>query len=77
MFANVTSEIALAFLSRYPTPASAARLGERRMASFCAKHGYSGRRPAAELLTRLRAAPAGVTADTQPEAGRDAVLALV
>ena len=31
------------------------------MAAFCAKHGYSGRRAAAELLARLRAAPAGTT----------------
>lgn len=77
VFADITSEIALAFLSRYPTPASAARLGEQRMTAFCTKHGYSGRRPAAELLTRLRAAPAGITHQAQTEAGRDAVLALV
>ncbi len=55
------SPIALEFLTCYPTPASAERLGEKRMATFCAKHGYSGRRPAAELLARLRAAPAGST----------------
>jgi transposase len=77
VFADVTSDIALAFLTRYPTPASAARLGEQRMAAFCAKHGYSGRRPAADLLARLRSAPPGVTADAQTEAGRDAILALV
>lgn len=77
VFADVESPITLAFLTRYPTPASAARLGEKRMAAFCAKHGYSGRRPAAELLARLRAAPAGVTTEVASEAGRDAVLALV
>ncbi|HUG84620.1 MAG TPA: IS110 family transposase [Euzebya sp.] len=77
VFADVESPIALAFLTRYPTPASAARLGEKRMAAFCTKHGYSGRRPAAELLTRLRTAPAGVATDAASEAGRDAVLALV
>jgi transposase len=76
VFADVESPIALAFLSRYPTPASAARLGVKRMAAFCTKHGYSGRRPAAELLARLRAAPVGVTAEATSEAGRDAVLAL-
>ena len=59
IFADVESPISLAFLTRYPTPASAARLGEKRIAAFCATHGYSGRRPAAELLARLRAAPAG------------------
>jgi transposase len=77
VFADVESPIALAFLSRYPTPASAARLGEKRMAAFCTKHGYSGRRPAAQLLARLRAAVSGVTDPAQTEAGRDAVLAMV
>jgi transposase len=77
VFADIESPIALAFLTRYPTPASAARLGEKRMAAFCTKHGYSGRRSAAELLQRLRSAPAGVTDPAQTQAGRDAVLALV
>lgn len=77
IFADIESPIALAFLTRYPTPTSAARLGVKRMAAFCTKHGYSGRRPARELLARLRAAPAGVTATATNEAGRDAVLALV
>src|SRR6266545_968564 len=61
VFADVSSPIALDFLTRYPTPESATRLGETRMRAFCTKHGYSGRRPAAELLARLRAAPAGLT----------------
>lgn len=77
VFAKTTSAIALAFLERYPTPASAARLGPKRMAAFCTKNGYSGRRPAQELLDRLRAAPAGVTDQLQTEAGRDAILAQV
>ena len=53
VFADVCSEIALAFL---------------------AKHGYSGRRPAAELLERLRAAPDGIAEGAETEARRDAVL---
>ena len=77
IFADVDSPIALAFLRRYPTPASAARLGEKRLAAFCTKHGYSGRRPAAKLLGRLRSAPLGIIAPVQTESGRDAVLALV
>ena len=77
VFADVESPIALEFLTRYPTPASAARLGEKRMAAFCTKHGYSGRRPAAELLARLRAAPAGTVDEALTEALRDAVLARV
>ena len=61
IFADLESKIALEFLNRYPTPTAAAHLGEKRIAGFCAARGYSGRRPAAELLTRLRAAPAGTT----------------
>jgi transposase len=77
IFADVTSEIALAFLARYPTPGSAKALGEKRLAAFLTKHGYSGRRPAAELLGRLRAAPEGIAEGAEAEARRDAVLAYV
>lgn len=47
------------------------------MAAFLIKHGYSGRRQPAELLARLRAAPAGLTGTSEVEARRDAVLAMV
>jgi transposase len=57
VFARLDSDIALAFLGDYPNPASAARLGEARIAMFCRRHTYSGRRSPAELLDRLRAAP--------------------
>jgi len=57
IFQRLDSDIALAFLTDYPTPTSAARLGEARMTMFCQRHSYSGRRPARELVTRLRAAP--------------------
>jgi transposase len=77
LFADLWSPIALDFLERYPTPASAARLGEGRMAAFLTKHGYSGRRPAAELVERLRSAPAGVGEGPESEARRDTVLAMV
>ena len=77
IFADVESPISLKFLTRYPTPAAAAHLGEKRMAAFLVKHGYSGRRTAAELLARLRAAPAGTNRESLTEALRDAVLAAV
>ena len=77
IFADVESPVSLEFLTRYPTPAAAAHLGEKRMAAFLVKHGYSGRRPAAELLARLRAAPAGTSRDSLTEALGDAVLAAV
>ena len=57
VFARLDSEIALAFLDDYPTPASAARLGEARMKMFCRRRSYSGRRSPAALVERLRRAP--------------------
>lgn len=57
VFARLDSEIALDFLDDYPTPASAARLGEARMAMFCRRHSYCGRRSPAALVERLRSAP--------------------
>jgi transposase len=77
VFADVESPISLAFLTRYPTPVAAERLGEKRMQAFCVNHGYSGRRPATELLRRLRAAPTGTTDPALTKALRDAVHALV
>ena len=77
IFTDIESVIGLAFLTRYPTYASAQRLTETRLQAFCVKHRYSGRRPAAELLARLRTAPAGTTDTTLNVAVRDAVLAQV
>jgi transposase len=78
IFAAIDSLIALAFVARYPTPNSASRLGEKRLASFMAQHAYCGRRSPAELLARLHAAPkglAGAEADAKGELVR--VLAAV
>src|SRR5919198_741885 len=61
IFADLASAIALDFLERYPTPAAAARLGEARLAAFLRRHSYCGRRSAADLLARLRAAPLAST----------------
>jgi len=77
LFADLASPIALAFLACYPTPASAARLGEKRLAHCLARHGYSGRRPVSELLGRLRAAPATVVADGEGDASGELVRALI
>lgn len=57
IFARLDCEIALDFLERYPTPESAARLGEARLGAFLRRHSYSGRRSPVELLARLRSAP--------------------
>lgn len=60
VFQKLTSQIALAFLTDYPTPQAAALLGEGRMRQFCRRHAYRGGKSPAELLARLRSAPASV-----------------
>jgi transposase len=77
VFADVDSPIALAFLKRYPSPGDAHGLGEQRMARFLARHHYCGRKPARELLGRLRGAAEGRAATLETEARRTIVLALV
>lgn len=77
VFCDVTRKIALAFLERYPTPADARGLGEKRMAAFCAKHSYSGGRSPAELLARLRQAPEGIADSAEANARRECVLGYV
>jgi transposase len=77
IFADVDSPIALAFLSRYPTPHSAARLGEQRLAQFLRHYAYCGRRPVGELLARLRSAPASQVGEAETEASGEVVRALV
>jgi transposase len=76
VFADIASPIALAFVQRYPTPDHAARLGEKRMRGFLAQHRYCGRRSAAELLARLKAAPTGLAGAAESEAKGELVRAL-
>jgi hypothetical protein len=77
VFADVASPIGVAFLTRYPTPASAANLDVKRMAAFCARHAYSGRRSPEALLERMRNGPGGSTGPVLTRAMREAVLAHV
>jgi transposase len=76
IFADIDSPIALAFLRRYPTPGSAARLGEKRLAGFLAQESYCGRRSATELLARLRNAATGLAGDEEAEIKGELVKAL-
>jgi transposase len=76
IFADVDSPIALAFIRRYPTPDSARRLGEKRLAAFLSQHSYCGRRSATELLTRLRMAVAGRVGEAEEEARGELAQAL-
>lgn len=68
IFADIDSPIALAFIDRYPTPESASRLGQKRLAAFCAQHAYSGRRDVGELLDRLRQPPVSVAGELEMDA---------
>jgi transposase len=77
IFADVDSPIALAFLARYPTPHSAARLGPKRLAGFLAQYAYCGRRSPTELLARLHEAPAGRAGGAEATAKGEVVRALV
>jgi transposase len=77
IFSDVDSPISLAFLGRYPGPADAKGLGERRMAAFLARNSYSGHAEAAELVARIKAAPAGTAGIAERRARRAVVLGLV
>jgi transposase len=76
LFADIASPIALAFIQRYPTPESAARLADKRMAAFLAQNQYCGRRPVADLVARLHAAPNGTAAKAEADAKGELVRAL-
>jgi transposase len=77
LFSDLDSPISLAFLERCPSPLDARGLGEKRLAAFLARHGYSGRKHPGELLAKLRSAPEGCAAEQEIEARRAIVLALV
>lgn len=77
VFGAVDSKIALAFLGRYPSPADARGLGEKRMDAFLARQGYPGNKTATELLAALRSAPVGTADQAEAEARRAVVLGMV
>jgi transposase len=77
VFDAIDSPIALAFLRRYPSPADTNGLGDQRMQRFLARHHYCGRKPAGELVHRLRSAASGRAEALETEARRQIVLAFV
>jgi transposase len=77
IFADVDSVIALDFLEQYPTPQSAARLGEKRLAAFLTRQGYCGHRSVHDLLARLRGAAVSVAGELEAQAKGECVRALV
>jgi transposase len=77
IFADIDSLICLTFLDQFPTPKSAARLDEVRLARFLGRAAYCGRRTPAELLARLRAAPQSHAGEKEQEASGRMVRSLV
>lgn len=77
LFYKLDNPISLAFLQRYPTPESTARLGEKRLAAFLKKHSYAGRQTPAALLAKLRTAPQGRAAEEECRIKGELVQSLV
>ncbi len=63
LFADIDSEITLAFLSRFDTQDRADWLTPKRLGDWLAKQGYSGRVDPAVLHQRLLDAPRGATGE--------------
>ncbi|HEY2200357.1 MAG TPA: IS110 family transposase [Solirubrobacteraceae bacterium] len=77
LFTVLNSRISLAFLERYPSPADARGLGEARLQAFLARERYSGRQTPAQLIAKLRRAPAGRVGELELTTRRQLVLTLV
>jgi hypothetical protein len=54
LFSTLDRDITLAFITSYPTPQQAARIGNTRMEAFCRKQSYTGRVKPDVLVSRLR-----------------------
>jgi len=76
LFSDLDSAISLAFLARYPSPIDARGLGKKRLAGFLKAQHYTNRKTPAQLLGRLRAAPAGRAGEIEISTRRQIVLAL-
>jgi transposase len=77
IFKDIDSQISLAFIKRYPSPDDARGLGAQRLGWFLARHAYSGAKQPAQLMRKLKNAPAGRASEREIEARRAVVLALV
>ena len=77
LFTDLDSSISLAFLERYPSPADARGLGEKRLEAFLERQHYSGAQKPARLLAKLRRAPEGRVGEVEMNARRQIVLCLV
>jgi transposase len=77
LFSHMDSEILLAFLERYPSPADARGLGVARMRAFLERERYSGRQHPTALMAKLRSAPQGRVGELELATRRRLVLTFV
>ena len=77
LFARLDSDVAIAFLRRYPTQHATAKLTQARFAAFLRRISYCGRTPVSELHTRVREAPAAGLHPAEAEGRAVCVLALL
>jgi transposase len=77
LFNRLDSDVASAFLRRYPTHHAAAKLTLARLAAFLRRISYCGRTPVEELYARISEAPAAGLGPTEAQGRSACVLALV
>ena len=77
LFTDLHSRISLAFLARYPSPVDARGMGEARLRGFLARERYTGSQKPAQLLAKLRRAPAARVGELELGTRRALVLSLV
>ena len=77
LFSRLDSDVAIAFLRRYPTQHAAQRLTPSRLAAFLRRIGYCGRKTVPELHARVADAPAAGLSPVEADGHAVCVLALL
>ena len=77
LFARLDSDVAIAFLRRYPTQHAATKLTQARFAAFLRRIAYCGRKPVEELFTRVHEAPVAGLSTIEADGRAACVLALL
>jgi transposase len=77
LFARLDSDVAIAFLRRYPTSYAATKLTQARFAAFLRRIAYCGRRPVEDLFARVHQAPAAGLGALEADGRAACVLALL
>ena len=77
LFARLDSDVAIAFLRRYPTQHAASKLTQARFAAFLRRIAYCGRKPVELLFARVHQAPPAGLSAAEAEGHAVCVLALL